>query len=210
MDALIARIVNYFVRSEVIDRDDAEIYEYGLYFIISDIIDFSLTFLAAFLINAFPQTILYYVAFIGLRRCAGGYHASTRMRCFVISMITWLVSMMLIRLTASSTTLSVVFALISCVIIWLYSPVENSNNPHTPEELSRMRKTSQVYVIILAMAVVATVVCIPCGVPAWVSSSLAYGMIFFAGSLSVAKVLKEKTRIWDIRKGPKGFRKGKK
>ena len=192
MDAFIARIVDFLARNEAMDREDAEIYEYGLYFILSDIIDFSLTFLAAFLIHAVPQTILYYVSFIGLRRCAGGYHASSRMRCFAISMVAWFISMMLIRLTAFSKTLSIVFALMSCVIIWLYSPAENGNNPHTPEQLARMRRISQVYVAILAIAVLIIAVYFPSGVPDWVSSSLAYGMIFFAGSLLVAKVLQTK------------------
>jgi len=192
MDMFIARIVDFLARNEAIDREDAEIYEYGLYFILSDTIDFSLTFLAAFLLHAVPHTILYYVSFIGLRRCAGGYHASTRMRCFAISMVTWFISMMFIRLTAFNTALSIIFALISFVIIWLYSPVENSNNPHTPDQLARMRKISQLYVIILVITVVAMVVCAPFCIPDWVSSSLAYGMIFFAGSLLLAKALKEK------------------
>jgi len=188
MDALIKRIVNFMERNNAIELDDVDIYEYGLYFIISDIIDFFVTFLAAFFLKAVPQTILYYIAFIGLRRSAGGYHASTRMRCFVISMITWFVSIMLIRLTAFSTLLSVMYALISCVVIWLFSPHENRNNPHTPEELTRLRKISQIYVLVLAVAVGVTVICVPYGIPDWVSSSLAYGMIFFAGSLLAAKI----------------------
>lgn len=192
MDTLIAKIVDYFAQNEAIDREDAEIYGYGLYFIISDVIDFAITFIAAFLIKAFPQTILYYIAFIGLRRCAGGYHASTRIRCFMISMITWFVSIMLIRLTSSLTLLSGMLALMSCVVIWLYSPVEHSNNPLTSEQAVRMRKTSIVYVLILTFAVCATVIGIPFGVPDWVSSSLAYGMIFFSGSLLVAKLLEGK------------------
>jgi hypothetical protein len=96
--------------------------------------------------------------------------------------------LMLIRLTAFCTLLSVVNALISCAVIWLYSPHENSNNPHMPEELARLRKISQVYVLVLAIAVGVAVICVPYGIPNWVSSSLAYGMIFFTGLLLAAKM----------------------
>lgn len=192
MDAIIRKITCYLARNEAIAQEDADIYEYGLYILISDLIDFGITFLAAFLIGMVPHTLLYYIAFVGLRRVAGGYHASTRIGCFVISMIAWLISVLLIRLTASCIPLSVGYAFVSCLVIWLFAPVENSNNPITPEETVRMRRLSRIYVLVLAAVVGISAACVPLGVPDWVSSSLAYGMAFFAGSILVAKSLGHK------------------
>lgn len=192
MEIIIKKILGFLTKSNAISHEDTDIYEYGLYVIISDIIDFSITFIAAFLIGAVPQTIVYYIAFIGLRRTAGGYHASTRLRCFVISMVTWYISIRLIQLTEHNMVLSMGYAVVSCLSIWLFSPVEHSNNPLTPEQVVRMRKLSRIYVLLLALAVFGTVALIPLGIPYWVSSSLAHGMIFFTGSLLVAKTLQYK------------------
>lgn len=189
MDRLIRKVIEFFLRNKAISEEDIEIYEYGLSVLFTDIAAFTVAFVAALFFNIVIQTLLYHVAFIGLRQYAGGYHASTRARCFVASTATWLASMWLVTRTAPLTVLSFAFALVTCFVVWLFAPVEHANNPLGPKQRVRLRRKSRFYSLALAGVVLFGVALIPLKIPHWVSASLSYGMISFACSLLLTKAL---------------------
>lgn len=192
MDWTIRKIIAFFLKQQAIDPDDVDVYEYGLYILLSDIIDFGITFLLALVFGQLVQTLLYYVAFISLRRCAGGYHASTRLRCFAISMVAWALSMWLIHISGQLLWLMLAFAVLTVVLIFLFAPVENNNNPQSLEELLRHRRHARRLVVCLCVAVFAAALLTRVGLPSYVAASLAYGMVFFGGSLVVARLAKQR------------------
>ena len=192
MELLVNKTIGFLRRHIDLPSEDIDIYEYGLGILIADILTFSVTIIIAIFLNIVYQTVFYFVAFIGLRRCAGGYHASTRIRCFFLSMSTWLVAMWLIRLSSNLAILPIIFSLLSCVTIWLFAPVENSNNPLSPMQEKQMRRASRIYSIVISSATLLAVALIPAGVPDWIASSLAYGALFFASSLTVAAMLRHR------------------
>ncbi len=191
MNWAIDRIIYFLVNASVLnpdDRDAVEIHRYGLYCFLSDILDFSCLFLVSSLFNLIPHTVVYYIAFIGLRRLAGGYHASTRIRCFVISMITWGISMWMILSFCHYRWLTAAITLMSCLPILYWAPIEHPNNPMSKTKIINKRKGSRIYTFILLGVTIALLLWSQNGIPLWLPASLAYGMIFFAGSLTVARL----------------------
>lgn len=67
----------------IIREEDAPIYRYGLEAIYSSLLELLSILTLAALIGNFWQTVLFFAAFIPLRLYAGGYHASTRLRCLL-------------------------------------------------------------------------------------------------------------------------------
>ena len=190
MQLIIGKIVSFLMRNEAIEAEDQDVYEYGLYVILTDVMDIVATTIIAILLHIVPQTILYHVAFIPLRRTAGGYHASTPMRCFCLSITTWLLAMWLIGMTAQFTLISVVLAGISCFIVWRFAPVEHENNPLTEDEVVSMRKRSRI--LTASFAGIVAFSTLIAQIPEWVPSSIAYGMLSLAGSLSFACISKDR------------------
>ena len=190
MEFLVRKATHFLTRHGAIDAQDEDIYEYGLYTLFCDIIDFSVTLVLAILLKRVVQSVLYYIAFIGLRRLCGGYHATTRIRCFIISMVTYVISIGLIFLSQPMPWLCLIFVPVSVLIIFLFAPVGHENNPLSPGEQQRMRRNGRLYCVGLS---VMTLLCFGltfAALPGWAPLSIAYGMLFFAASLSVAKVQK--------------------
>lgn len=187
MNWIIQKTIHFLLSKEAIAQEDVDVYEYGLYTLYSDILDFAVTLIIAFALRLVPHTVLYYIAFIGLRRYGGGYHASTRLRCFSISIAVWLVSLWLILLTSHLPLLSVFFGSISWIAVWLWAPSEHKNNP-LGNLRPKLKLQSRIYMTAIMLAVAVTAIFTRYGLPGWVAASIAYGALSFAFSLAVAKV----------------------
>lgn len=73
----------------IIREEDVPIYRYGLEAMYSSLLELLSILALAALIGNFWQTVLFFAAFIPLRLYAGGYHASTRLRCFLTSLVVY-------------------------------------------------------------------------------------------------------------------------
>ena len=70
----------------IIQEDDIDKCKYGINIFFSSFFEiFSILLIAAFIGN-FIETLLLFGAFIPLRIYAGGYHADTKMKCYLISL----------------------------------------------------------------------------------------------------------------------------
>ena len=68
----------------IIKKDEIDVCKYGIeYFIISVLEILSVLLLSAFVGN-FVCTLIYFVAFIPLRIYSGGYHADSKIGCYLI------------------------------------------------------------------------------------------------------------------------------
>ena len=79
------RIIHWLCRKKIIKQQDMDVYAYG----IQNLLIFLFNLFSFMVIGAIFHTIMYTVVFIlfysVLRIYAGGYHASTAMRCYFIS-----------------------------------------------------------------------------------------------------------------------------
>lgn len=81
------RIINILINNHVINREEADIYKYGLF-----VLNFNLLIIFSFLLQGFLSsqlkfTVLFLAFYLPLRIYLGGYHCETPQRCFIVSNI---------------------------------------------------------------------------------------------------------------------------
>lgn len=67
------------------EEEKEEIIRYGLDKIKNSCMMSAVTLLMGYAFHVFLQSIVFLICFIALRKYAGGYHADTQKRCYVIS-----------------------------------------------------------------------------------------------------------------------------
>lgn len=118
------------VAAGVIKADDYDIYQFGIENTILKIVHMASYLILGLLFGRLPELIVFLIAFIPLREYAGGFHAKTPLRCYIISCSTVFTVLLLIRL-ASPVLMeySIPIALIGSFLLFLVIPVEAQDKP---------------------------------------------------------------------------------
>lgn len=175
LNKLIRRSVSYLLQNNVIDEEDIDIYEYGFYTLYNNIIDITSLIVISAWLNLLPQTILYHFSFILLRSTAGGFHAKSHLRCFVLSTTIWLISLWGI-LYFNSPIICFGLTGTSIIIVWLKAPIEHSHCPLSTEKYKRMKLLSRIFSLFFLIVVFVFYVVMNNTSCSWIFASLAYGM----------------------------------
>ena len=77
------------------DKLPFEIYVYGFELLISSIIETGALLFVGFLIGKFIETILFLFSFSSIRFFSGGYHANSYIKCFVVTLFSYLFVLLL-------------------------------------------------------------------------------------------------------------------
>lgn len=141
-------VTNRLVAKGIINADYKEIYRYGLESLFSAALELISIFFLAFLFGNFFETLLFFLTFIPLRLYAGGYHARTHFKCYLLSIMMYMFFSTIIYFTPSNliTCFSLIFSLLSLIIVFLFSPVVHSNRHADKEHKKNCRKISLIIV----------------------------------------------------------------
>lgn len=123
--------------NNIIDDERYEICRYGINQLFTTILDFATILLIGFVFNMVPEGIIFTAAYIPIRIYAGGYHAKTPQRCWLFSAIMLLMVLCIIKYTPNNPAffwIYTVLSLVSCIIIWILSPVEDKNKTLDEQE----------------------------------------------------------------------------
>lgn len=128
----------------IIREEDVPIYRYGLEAMYSSLLELLSILALAALIGNFWQTVLFFAAFIPLRLYAGGYHASTRLRCFLTSLVVYAAFTIMLEIVpvAWFVPLAFIGGAVSFLIIWLFAPVIHQNHRSGLKHQVRFRRIS--------------------------------------------------------------------
>ena len=147
-------IVKVFLEQSDISNDE-ELYQYGFFILLSQILYFIITIVIGILLGIVLESIIFYIAFQFIRRYAGGYHASMEIRCEVMSTLSILVCLVVIRL---SKTYDFQFALlivssVSAVCIAVLCPLDTPEKPLSEKEFKYFRKISWLILSVISLVV---------------------------------------------------------
>ena len=125
MSGLSKMIADFFVRENVIEHEEYEIYKYGSDILIENIGT------TIFLICL--GTLIFIAVFAGIRRYSGGYHAKTKLKCYILTITNWAVVIVLQRLQQKFGFTRFGIELIICCMVFMvmffFAPVENPGKP---------------------------------------------------------------------------------
>ena len=169
----------YFIKKNIVEIDDRELYEYSFEALFSTVLNFCAIIIIAFLFNSVLVTSLYLVGFIPMRLIAGGYHATTHLRCFLLLICSYSLFLLVVKLAPMSIVnhMSITFVAISAGVIFVLAPVADDNKPLSAVEYKRNKARSRIMVIFYFVVLLFMIIFIK-------NSQIAFSVVM--GLLSVA------------------------
>lgn len=147
------RICTALIGVGIIDPKDADLYLYGINQVLAIGANIVTTVLIGIGFGMVWESLFFLLMYIPLRTSAGGFHASTPLRCYVASSALIAMVLAVLRWLPFRFVSSLVGLLAGCVVVWLFAPVADQNRPFTSLEKSCFCRRSRG--ILLAEAVFA-------------------------------------------------------
>lgn len=146
------KIAGSLIRLSGTDEKEHSIIVYGLQIFIHNLETTLIFLFFGFLTNTLLETVLFLVIHVAVQRKAGGYHASTRLGCFIATAVSWFGAVMAAKLQERYCLLSFHAVILICIgmiaVISLCAPVEHKNKPLTEE----VKKQNRIISIVLVTA----------------------------------------------------------
>jgi len=147
LEKIALRLTTYMIEKEVIPADDEEVYVYGWSLVFSQFGSLLLMILIAALVGEFIGGVIFLAFTFPLRSYAGGFHASTYLRCFITSMSGFASALLLALFWPERlmgwTLLLLVF---SVLVTFIGAPVDHPNKPLKDHQKKRNKKLSRIIV----------------------------------------------------------------
>ena len=127
--------------------DDAELYIYGFFVLFSQSLYFLVVILIGSIFHILIESIVFFLVFQLLRKYAGGYHASTEAQCEMLSTLSIIISLGLIKLSRLYDIQIglLIFSLYSASFIFFLSPLDTPEKPLSVSEKKHFRKLTWIY-----------------------------------------------------------------
>lgn len=161
MKNISSRIANFLGNQKIIDKNEVDICRYGLEVFASSTIMLLCILLISIFAGNFLETIFFFMAFIPLRIYAGGYHANTKFRCFLTSLVVYFLFTFLLYIIPQGiyTTVCLGEIFFTLAVILLFSPVIHINKNVNKKEILHYRKIS-INICMLEIMVVSVLILI--------------------------------------------------
>lgn len=182
-------ISSFFIDKSVISEDERKVYNYCFELLISETINILIILAVAILSKQYINIAVFLIAFLLLRKWAGGYHANTHYGCMLI-LVSILTLFLVSEVTLSHNAkyiLQFCNILVSLPIICLLAPVDNSNK----RIKNKQRKKFKVYSVISTLVLIG-VICIFALINFEKGYELSFGMFTVAISILAAKLKESK------------------
>lgn len=130
--------------ANIIEAEDADLYCYGFYILLTSAYHFIITAILGLLYGILWESVLFYIFFTALRVYAGGVHAKTEQSCLILTDIAILICVIgiVILKTISSILIPCSLLAIGLGCIWLFSPLDTNEKPLSQKERSYYRSLS--------------------------------------------------------------------
>lgn len=157
---MISKLSNYLTEKllsngTIID-EDKELYIYGLFMLLSQLMFFIIACIFGLILGCVLESIIFYIAFQFIRRYAGGYHASTETRCEILSTLSILACIVVIKLskTYDFQTVLLLITILSAVCIFVFCPLDTPEKPLSDKEFKYFRKVSWIILFVIIVAII--------------------------------------------------------
>lgn len=141
---LAERIVKAFVENGIIPTEDHALYTFGLHQLWFTLLNAGTTIIVGLLFGMVWESLVFLIAYIPLRKFAGGYHAKTEFRCYLLSTLIIVLGLLAVKYFPVSLIVTAVALSIGSLILFLLAPVEDANKPLDVKEIAVYRLRARV------------------------------------------------------------------
>lgn len=195
---LAKKLTAFFIQCQVIKETDKDTYEYCFQVLLMNILNYGTVILLAIICRCLIETIFYVIGFSIIRKQAGGYHSSTPFRCYLLSVVNYLIFILVVILIPTTwiNAITLVMITITFLIIWRFAPIADKNKPFSIGEYERYKRNSRliisIFVIFNLIAYKISIINIQVYM-----LPLNLGILFAAVSLLFAKTLNKDNYLTD-------------
>lgn len=148
MEEISSKITEWLIKQQVIQRDDMEIYQYGLFHMIMNLADIISIILISLYFGKIELAVIYLVFFCVLRKYAGGYHAKTIVGCYIITLSTVTLMFGVVNYWNTSLSSMIWVWVIVSLNIFILAPVQSQNKKlDEMENLVYRRRALAIWVV---------------------------------------------------------------
>lgn len=195
MEKLLESILSRMKSKGLIDEHEEDVYRFGLECLLLKAIHYSSYIVISVMLQMTIPMLMSAVVLMPLRRKSGGFHARTRVECYLFSCTIVFVVCLLNKIVLP-LWLFIVTMFLSNVIVVAFAPVENENRLLDQTERKIFRKQT---LIVLMMADVAI---ITSGIAGWVVCQwLLNGVVIAAQLTLIGKLQKNCNKKSNFYKG---------
>ena len=144
MKSISSSIANTLWTQGIIQKEDIDTCRYGLDVFISSVLEIASILTIVTFVENFFETVLFFTAFIPLRVYAGGYHADTKLKCYLISLGVYGIFTVIINELPSGAYLPVtlISTMLSMIMVLIVAPIIHKNKTVNEIERKHYRKFS--------------------------------------------------------------------
>lgn len=139
-----------------ITKEEQELYIYGFFMLLSQLMYLALACIFGLVLGCFVESIIFYIVFQFIRRYAGGYHATTETRCEILSTLSIIACIVVIRLSKiyDFQTALLIISSVSAVCIFILCPLDTPEKPLSDKEFKYFRKISWIVLFTIVVAII--------------------------------------------------------
>lgn len=154
IDFVSRKILDWMIRNDAMKSQESEIYLFGIHQGIMSTINIITTIIIAAIMHMLLEGVVFILAYMPLRSYAGGYHARTERTCYILSVVLSFTLLSVCKVIDMNWLL-LFFLILSFLIIWFISPVEDSNKPLENIEIIVYSKKCKKIIILEMMVLIA-------------------------------------------------------
>ncbi len=151
IEILAKKITNKFIKNNIIKSDDKEIYDFCFETTIGILLSYSLLFILSIIFNEFISSLIFIFSFSLFRKICGGYHANNYLKCGIMSLVSYLLLILIIKKINVIFEFSISVLIIGAITIVLLSPIQDDNKPFTEKQEKRFKLISRSLATILIL-----------------------------------------------------------
>lgn len=145
MEKIADYIIAFLLKRQLMDKEDANVYHYALCLVLLYVANILTLICVGIVLKQVVVILLFLLFFIPLRTTAGGYHCKTRLHCYLCSVLS--VSILLVLEQKLSIVIQVIAA-ISLIPISVLVPMESHNKPLELWEKEKYKHKARIYLLI--------------------------------------------------------------
>lgn len=150
------RFADRLLSDGTITQEEYELYVYGLFMLLSQIMFLIVICIIGISIGCILESIIFYIAFQFIRGYAGGYHAATETKCEILSTLSVLACVGIIKLSKfyDFQIAMIISTVLSVICILAFCPLDTPEKPLSEKEFKCFRKISWLILFVIILLIV--------------------------------------------------------
>ena len=134
------RITVWLSKTRIISSDQEVVCKWGMTHILDTLFNIATFTAIGLLFRMLPETAVFTVAYIPLRSFAGGYHAKTPFRCWVISNFLLIAALLIVRYVSHFTAFFLLLTALSLLCLVVLMPVSDIHKKLSEKDRKKYRR----------------------------------------------------------------------